>query len=311
MEEVTSRRHWKKFYLNVFILTLYFLLLAFVTTFLYKEALTVAGEIFIILISSCLVIMAVYTIIRYFKNIPKFHVNTNSIKFTRKNALFWKDLERVQLSGKQPFSFMLDYPREGMMLKFKGSREIYLYDDMYANTAAVKQFITRHILNKSYKPSIITKANKLPLNNEQFVWYEGRQLLNFRGAVLWLVLGLLLYAIITASHVSLMVFLFGVGVVCFWAFSAFMYCFGTSDDCIMVRNPNLFWAKTKYRLTDIQEVVFEQQHSKMPYSLRIITNDFKSDLYMAGTLSGRKWRQLQKDLEGKYIKVRNELYFDI
>lgn len=305
MEEITSRRHWKKFYLNVFLLALYFLSLAFITGLLYRETLTSAGEVFIILICSCLVIMALYTIIRYFKNAPEFCINTASVTIAGGSAFLWSDLERIQLSGKKPFKFMLNYPREGMMLKFTGSKEIYLYDDMYLNTAALKQFISHHILNKPYQQSIILEKDKF-VDNEQFAWYKGSQWLCFRGIILWVVLGLLLFAIIMANNAGLMMFLFCIGIVCFWILSDVIYYFGLSDNYFAVKNPNLFWIKTKYRLTDIEEVVFEQQHSKMPYSVRVITNDFESDLYMAGTLGMKKWHQLQKDLEKKNIRVRNE-----
>jgi hypothetical protein len=88
-----------------------------------------------------------------------------------------------------------------------------------------------------------------------------------------------------------------------------MCCFGVSDKYFIVRNPNLFWIKKIYRLDDIKEVVFEQQDSNMPYSLRIISVDFESDLYMAGTLRNKKWRQLQENLEDKNINVRNECVF--
>ena len=310
MEEITSRRHWKKFYLNVFLLTLYFLWLAAAVGLLYKEALSLAGEIFIILICLCLVIMALYTIIRYFKNAPEFCINTVSLTFNRKGTFFWKDLERIQMSGKWPFKFMLDYPREGMMLKFTGSKEIYVYDDMYANTAALKQFISHHIFNKPCQQSIILKKDKpAARSSEQFVWYKGSQWFSFRGVVLSLTLAFLLYAIIVASNAGLMMVMFCIGIVCFLIFSGLVYYFGISDNYFVVQNPNLIWIRTKYRLNDIQEVVFEQQHSKMPYSLRIVTKDFESNLYMAGALRRTTWKQLQNDLENRNIKVRNECIF--
>ncbi|WP_183566990.1 hypothetical protein [Mucilaginibacter sp. SP1R1] len=257
--------------------------------------------------SLCLTGVALYTVIRYYKNVPGFYMNADSIVFKGNTVFFWKDLERIELAGKRPFKYMLSYAREGMMLKFKGSNEIYLFDDMYTSTATVKRFITCHVVKKTRdtESSIIGPKISDALQ-EQYIAYSGNQLLNYRGVLLWCMLALLLYGIIMNNNVIFTVFLLGLSGSCFLWLSAYMYSFGLSDNYLVVRNPNLFWIKKAYRLNDIKEVVFEQQHSKLPYSLRIITADFESDLYMAGTLWNKKWVSLQKDLESKNIKVRNE-----
>jgi hypothetical protein len=285
-------------------------LLALAVGLLYKEALSKAGEGFIILMSLSFVIMALYTIIRYFKYVPIFYINTDAIVISPSNTFLWEDLERIELAGKRPFNYMFGYPREGMMLKFKGSKEIHLFDDMYANTAAIKKFISYHIIKKTDDLVIpITRPTVSDIQNEQFVWRSGPQFLNHRGLILWIVLGLLFYGIITTNRIWLAISFICLGIICFRWLSSYMYCFGVSDNYLVVRNPNLFWVKKIYRLGDIKEVVFEQQDAKMPYSLRIIMMDFESDLYMAGTLRNKKWHQLQGDLESKNIKVRNECVF--
>lgn len=310
IEEITIRRHWKKFYLKVLLLVLYYLSLALIVGRLYEEALSKAGEGFIILMSLSFIILALYTIVRYFKNVPNFYINTDAIVINRNTTFLWQDLERIELAGKRPFNYMFGYPREGIMFKFKGSNKIYLFDDMYANTAAIKRFIRYHIIKKTndwIEP--IIRPTISDIQHEQFVRYNGSQFLNYRGVILWIVLGLLCYGIIITNHVWLVAFLICLGIIFFWWLSSFMCFFGVSDKYFIVRNPNLFWVKKIYRLGDIKEVVFEQQDSNMPYSLRIISVDFESDLYMAGTLRNKKWRQLQENLEDKNINVRNECVF--
>lgn len=51
--------------------------------------------------------------------------------------------------------------------------------------------------------------------------------------------------------------------------------------------------------------MFEQQ-SKQANKLRLITKDFKSNFYLAGSLTDKTWLTLKKDLEVKNIIVRNE-----
>ena len=81
--------------------------------------------------------------------------------------------------------------------------------------------------------------------------------------------------------------------------------FELSDTFLLVRNHNLIWRKRFYRLSDIKEIVFEQPE-KMPVCLRIVTNDFESKQYPAGTLWNKDWRALKKILTEKNIPVRNE-----
>lgn len=63
--------------------------------------------------------------------------------------------------------------------------------------------------------------------------------------------------------------------------------------------------KKAFRLNEIKEIVFETRHN-MPNCLRIITNDFKTKLYPAGTLRDRTWLALKERLESHDISVRNE-----
>ncbi|KFC20979.1 hypothetical protein IO89_12185 [Epilithonimonas lactis] len=66
-----------------------------------------------------------------------------------------------------------------------------------------------------------------------------------------------------------------------------------------------FWKKKIYRISDIEEIVYETQH-KQANILRIITKNFKQDIYPAGTLKDRTWLEMKKELEKNGIKVRNE-----
>ena len=87
-----------------------------------------------------------------------------------------------------------------------------------------------------------------------------------------------------------------------------MHYFKVSDKYFVVKNHNFFWKTKAYLLSDIDEVVFETQ-GKMPNCLRVITKNFKSKMYPAGTLRNKTWLQLKDKLEQYHIKVRNECIF--
>jgi hypothetical protein len=81
--------------------------------------------------------------------------------------------------------------------------------------------------------------------------------------------------------------------------------FKVSQTFLVIKNHNLLWCTKAFRLSDIEEIVFETQ-GKMPNCLRVITKDFRNKLYLAGTLTDKTWLQLKDKLEGYNIKVRNE-----
>ena len=58
-------------------------------------------------------------------------------------------------------------------------------------------------------------------------------------------------------------------------------------------------------LENIEEIVYEQQ-GKQSNALRIITKNFKSKRFLAGSLSDQKWLEMKDFFEEKNIKVRNE-----
>ena len=86
-----------------------------------------------------------------------------------------------------------------------------------------------------------------------------------------------------------------------------MHYFALSEHYFLAHNYILFWQNRVYHLNDIYEIVLEPGKGKGRVDLvRVITKDFKYALYPAGTLSGKTWEQLEKDLKGQGISIRNE-----
>ncbi len=84
-----------------------------------------------------------------------------------------------------------------------------------------------------------------------------------------------------------------------------MHYFEVSKNFFIAKNHYFFWIKKVYPLNEIKEIVFEQQY-KQPNRLRIITKDFKTKFYLAGSLTDKTWLEMKKKLEEKNIEVRNE-----
>lgn len=250
-------------------------------------------------------IAAIYTLYKFFKTAPNIELDNQSITFNRSEIYFWKDLEKLELTGKRPFLFLTE--REGVILKFKGERERFFLDDMYANIPEIKKFIQFVIIDKvNYNGPEVIEPTAEEVTNQYFVVHKGNQFTNFHGILLWLIIGGLIYgSILNIEHWRMLIFFALFASILVLRLVWFLHYIELYDRYIRIRSHNLYWIKKLYRLSDIQEVVFEQPY-KMPTCIRIITKDFESKSYPAATLWSKKWIQLKGDLEKKNIKVRNE-----
>lgn len=310
MTEITSIRHPVKFYLALVGFVSFWLVMALLIGTLHNQAISSLGNIVMLLASAGLAFMAVYTITSYYKNAPNIVVTPDTISLNN-DTYYWKDLEKIEMTGKRSFRF-LGERKEAMSLKFKGEKERYVFDDMYENSPAIKSFIAEITGNYLQSKESVTSAEIGKFNSGEIKFYKGYQLLCIDGIALWIFCAGALYS-------AVMIFIIPQKKTVLWmpvvfisfflsVFSSRMYYFGLSDNQLFIRNHNFFWIKRMYRMTDIKEVVFEQR-SKLPVTLRIINNDFTSKTYPATTLWSKTWLQLKADLESKGIKVRNECVY--
>ncbi len=145
-------------------------------------------------------------------------------------------------------------------------------------------------------------------DNEFYETYKGYQLTCFQGILLWGGISFFVYAYINSNKASktealivsicFSIYLF---ILCSWNMNYFQ----VSDSYLRILKHNLFWRKKVYKFSDIQEIVFEQR-TKLGNCLKVITNDFSSRFYAAGTLSNETWFDLKNKLESYNVKVIDE-----
>jgi hypothetical protein len=132
--------------------------------------------------------------------------------------------------------------------------------------------------------------------------------MSLRGISLFGLIGFFLYMILTSSKnptYGIVIFLVLFSLFWFVFHSWLMHYFEVSNKLFVVKNHIFLWKRNAFRLSEIQEVVFETRNN-MPNCLRIITRDFKNKFYPAGTLRDRTWLELKERLESQNIRVRNE-----
>jgi hypothetical protein len=255
------------------------------------------------------IFFALYSIYKYYKNAPIIIVDNEKILFNDE-IYKWTELKKIKLTGKQPFPYIINYMMEAASIEFKDGRKKIIFDDLYSNTWQIKSFLQQKIINKKDFSEIETQIiDSSILKNEYFT---GNQFVSFRGLSLWILIGVITYIGFLDSKIPSISFcIFYVLSISFWFFfnSYLMYNFRMSDKYFVIKNHNFFWTNKIYAISDIIEIIFEQQ-GKAPNCLRIITKDFKNEIYPAGTLRDKTWLDLQDRLESYKIKVRNECVWE-
>lgn len=259
--------------------------------------------------------MSFYTIYRYFKNAPIIELGNNGIKIKsskNENSFAFSDIKKIDITGKVPFKYVFTFPMEGLTITLNHGKTIYVYGDMYSNAWQLKSYLSDVIIKKcepiEHDEIVIDKSN---VDYDCMQLFKGNQFISFRGIILWVPIAFYIFLFFIKGFnppIGFLIF-FTIYIVFWFLFNSYlMHYFGIDKDFLIVRNHNLIWINKIYQIQDIKEVVFETRN-KMPNMLRVITKNFKSRLYPAGTLRTRDWLTLKTELETRNITVRNECIY--
>lgn len=266
------------------------------------------------MVPTFLFFMAFYSVYAYWKNSPTIIIDPHRKSITFGTETYYvQDIEKVTLTGKMPFRYIIRFPMEGASILFKNGVERFIYDDMYSNSWQIKKFIDQVVNNKIEETEREIKSiNKNPLRFEKEELFKGNPLTSLRGISLWGLIGFFVGMMIfkmKTPPIGFLIFIFGFSAFWFVLHSWMMHYFGLTKEYFVIRNHNYFWMQKIYRIDDIKEIVYESQ-GRQPNCLRIITKDFKNKLYPAGTLRDKTWLYLKGRLESNGIIVRNECIYD-
>lgn len=309
---VTSKRHKLKFYLTIILGALFFVLLGTLLQLVFREELQKHDlnfkDYFLPVFSLGCYVMAVYSVYRYYLNAPNIQIDRNSITFN-KEVYSLSELKYIKLTGKQPFPYVMGFPMEGAKLQFESGVTKFLFDDMYANYWELKTFLKQVVVDK--KEHMLAESPVLSereIEAEDYSVYKGAQLTSFRGITLWGFVGFIAWiAVSKKADSDALVFFAVLSSIWFFFHSWLMHFFKVSESFFVVKNHNFFWVSKNYRISNIKEIVFETR-PKMPNCLRVITRDFRTNMYPAGTLRDKTWAELKRKLEHQGVKVRSEIY---
>lgn len=271
-----------------------------------------------------ILVFIIYSIKYTIVNFPKIIIDNSGIIFSTyfKNEFFnWNEIESIKITGKENLNFLFtSMPNEATTLNLKNGKQKYIWTDNYSNISEI-----RILLDRAEK---LLSENKTELNSLDFKINRNGKILNqvnykdkieFNGNHFFSANGLIFYGFIVfvlfmffeyptkVPTANKTIALFAVGTFVCGIMSSKMHYFIITEKYIIVKNSIWFWFNKIYEIENIKELVIESPY-KQSTSLRIITNDYQSEIYQAGSLRDSTWTEMKEYLLKKEIKIRNETY---
>jgi hypothetical protein len=267
--------------------------------------------------------MTVLIVRHYAKILNTIEVALDGIEITgliNRKCISWNEVQAFNLTGKEPERFMFtSLPMEAITILNKNGTKEIAFGKYYSNFDRLRTAF--HFINlkiekneKITSDCFIEVAREKPLisNLTDLRKFGGNHLLTFNGLIAYgsivFALWLIMFAnnnmpILAGLIVLSILLLFGPGL-----YGYQLHYFKLNEEFLVVRNHLWFWQNDAYMIKDIREIVFEEPH-KMSTSLRVITNNYESKLYPAGSIRQKSWRKLSEEISAYGVKVRNEAYF--
>lgn len=254
-------------------------------------------------------LLAIYLLFSFFFHSPLivFDENSITVKHIFKSSVYsWNQVSNVFLSTKEYYSvfIILGQTFESMKLVFSDGKSLIIWEDMYRNMDEMRELVTEklndtiHFMKKSSDRPVVNLFSEKK--------YSGNALTSFNTL---LIIGMIIFFCVKLEikegreWFMLIPFFF---ILLLYIFSGMqMNFFEIKYDKFIVRNQYFPWKKREYNLNDIEEVSTESPYRRST-GLRIITYQFESKFYGAGSLRSHTWEELLKDMALMGIKTKND-----
>lgn len=267
--------------------------------------------------SPLLFIAMIGTIVHYLKILKKVQISNQGIKA---QSLFysefipWDKVRKIELMGK---SQRFISPAEATILELRGGQKFELLASFYKNIGALRKSLEQVAESlENERPIEISPVTERPiaptlehLDLNRMPKFSGNHLLSWNGSFLYGCIAFTIYYLLTKNQEVnfelTLLFLTLFSGLFYGLLGNQLHYFYLDKNYLVVKNHVWPWVYQVYRINEIRQVVFEMPY-KMSFSLRVITEDFQSKLYSAGSLRNKNWEALLKQLHDKRIDIRNE-----
>ena len=249
-----------------------------------------------------------------FQRAPRITLEDNIItaKYLFKTKKYnWNSITDIFLSKKEYYSilFILGQDMESTSILFENNEKLILWEDMYSNLAEMRKFISEKANEKIKDP-------KPKVNNSAVLFfdrkiYSGNVWTSFKTII---VAGVILFFgfLILTNPIPSQIYVYLVllaPILFYMSFGNEMNYFILEGENFIIKNQFFPWKKKVFKLNDISEFVIESPY-KRSNSLRVITKEFRSQLFGAGSLRDKHWKEFKDDITTIGIPVRSEINID-
>jgi len=232
---------------------------------------------------------------------PNWVVDAERLIYNHKETFYWKDLERLDLTGK----YYSHWRRaEGVRMIFTGNKEVIFFDDKYQNLGSMKLFLEQVVQQKQ---PVVPKPFAGERETGNLIIYEGSV---WRASLFYLFLLLIFtFSFVFINSVNQGPLGYGIYtgfVFALWQLAACsLYNVRLSDRELIIKNSLWPGYQKVLAIETIREVVYEIKGRGMR-TLTVIRQDFNTESFIADGLSDHEWLELREQLWQKGLKVRNE-----
>ena len=243
-------------------------------------------------------------LIIFFQRAPRIRMDENGITVKQLFKTYtypWENVSNVLLTTQERYSILIfGYDMEAMKLILDENKALIVWSDMYRNMRQLRSFVSFKVENRIH---FLTKKAQVARNFLEHKKYSGNVVTSFNTL---LILGMTAFFLFTMkpkpqNGLSALIPLSFI-LVMYVFLGTQMHYFEIHTNQLIIKNHYFPWLIKHYELNDIEEVALESPYRRSD-GLRIITYDFKSKLYCAGSLRNRTWRELLSDLKEIGIKT--------
>lgn len=224
----------------------------------------------------------------------------------RKRTYSVDDIVSVSLSKKD----RLVFPRQNLSfyteLNFVDGEKYILLDQFISNAWEIRSCLDSLMKkqNHSTSPTSLTLPT-LSISEKMFKFYKRNQLFTVSGIVMWAMFGMptfLFSLFIYDQRPIALVFFVMMSVIYFTIRNSFNYV-GISESHLVIRGQNLPRKSVYIKISDIQEVVYEDFGAPTISKLWIITRNHEILSWRVGCMTRGIWEELSDDLEANGVKT--------
>jgi hypothetical protein len=258
-------------------------------------------------------------IFHYLKILKKVRISDQGMQF---QSLFkvefipWENVRKIELMGKTNGNGFVA-PLEATILELKDGQKFELLASFYKNIGALRKSLEQVAESLENESSIeISPVSESPFTKrkvnvdlDRMTKHSGHHLLSFNGAIIYGWVSFSVYSIFLQSPnfpslLGLVILTLLSGIV-YGFLGHQLHYFYLGKDYLVVKNHVWPWVNQVYRIDNIKQVVFEVPYRRS-FSLRIITDDYQSRLFPAGSLKKKNWKALLRQLQDLGLDIRNE-----